>query len=114
MDLERIFRLSSPLRNAPIWARYLTATIIVLAFFVTRCVIAGAMGGYPFLLFFPGIILVAALVDRGTGAYAVLLSAGLSWYFFMPPGGTFIKSDWEGVIPLSLYVVVALFLAVSI
>jgi hypothetical protein len=53
MDLERIFRLSSPLRRAPTWARYLAATIIVLTFFATRCVIAGAMGGYPFLLFFP-------------------------------------------------------------
>jgi two-component sensor histidine kinase len=114
MDLERIFRLSSPLRRAPTWARYLAATIIVLTFFATRCVIAGAMGGYPFLLFFPAIILVAALVDRGTGVYAVLLSAGLSWYFFMSPAPAFIKSDWEGVIPLSLYVVVALFLAVSI
>jgi two-component sensor histidine kinase len=114
MDLERIFRLSRPLRNAPTWVRYPAATVVVLAFFVTRSVIDGALGGYPFLLFFPAIILVAALLDRGTGAYAALLSAGLSWYFFMPPVRAFIKSGWEGVIPLALYVVVALFLAISI
>lgn len=94
--------------------RYVAACAIVLAFFGLRALMGQAMGGYPFLLFFPAIILISVLLDRGTGVFSVILSATLAWYFFVPPARSFALPNWNNAVPLVLYVVVGLFLALSI
>lgn len=114
MKPELIFRWSHPLRKAPVALRYLIACAVVLSFFGLRSVLAVAMGGYPFLLFFPAIIVISALLDRGTGVFAVLLSALLAWFFFVPPAMSLALPYWNNALPLILYVVVGLFLALSI
>jgi len=111
---EQILRWSDPLRRMPVAVRYVAACAIVLMFFGLRALLGPAMGGYPFLLFFPAIILISALLDRGTGVFAVILSATLAWYFFVPPARSFALPDWTNALPLALYVVVGLFLALSI
>lgn len=114
MKLERIFRWSDPLRSTPVFVRYLIAAAIVLAFFGLRSMLGELMGGYPFLLFFPAIIMISALLDRGTGVFAVLFSTALAWFFFVPPKMSFALPDLTNALPLALYVVVGLFLATSI
>lgn len=94
--------------------RYLIACAIVLAFFGLRSLLGPAMGGYPFLLFFPAIIVISVVLDRGTGVFAVILSGVLAWYFFVPPVRSFALLQWTNALPLALYVVVGLFLALSI
>lgn len=111
---EHIFRWSDPLRGTPVAVRYLIACAIVLVFFGLRSLLGPAMGGYPFLLFFPAIIVISIVLDRGTGVFAVILSAGLAWYFFVPPARSFALPDWTEALPLALYVVVGLFQALSI
>ncbi|MEH0196495.1 DUF4118 domain-containing protein [Caulobacter sp. CCNWLY153] len=114
MRLEKVFAWSDPLRKAPLWVRYILATAVVLAFFALRSAFSPLLGGYPFLLFFPAIILTSMLIDRGTGIFSVILSALLAWYFFVPPLRSFALPSVQGAIPLLLYVIVALFVAMVV
>ena len=45
--------------------------------------LSDALRDFPFLLFFPAIILSAVLFNRGSGLVATVLSAVLSAYFFL-------------------------------
>lgn len=114
MKLERAFVLSTPLRRMPVALRYPMATAVVLLFFAIRALFGALMGGYPFLLFFPAIILISVLFDRGTGVYAVILSAAVAWFFFIPKLNSFEMTDWSAALPLALYVLIGLFVAVLI
>jgi two-component sensor histidine kinase len=98
----------------PVWLRYVLTTAIVLLAFVLRLAAAPAMNGYPFLLFFPAIVVVSIAFDRGTGVYAVALSATLAWYFLIPVQRSFRLVSWDAALPLILYVIVALFIALIV
>ncbi|MDR6530302.1 two-component sensor histidine kinase [Caulobacter rhizosphaerae] len=111
MQLKRFFTWSDPLRRVPVALRYVIALGVVLVFFGLRSMFASVLGGYPFLLFFPAIILISVLLDRGTGVFAVIASTLLAWYFFVPPERSFALPTPRAAIPLLLYVAVALFLA---
>ena len=104
----------TPARGLPIWIRYGLATAIVVLAFLVRLVAGGAMNGYPFLLFFPAIVIVSVVFDRGTGIYAVVLSTALAWYFFVPVIHSFRLESLQAVLPLVLYVVIALFIALIV
>lgn len=114
MTFAKIFTLSRPLRTMPLALRYLGATAVVFLFFGLRSMTEPALGGYPFLMFFPAIIFIALVFDRGSGVFAVLLSAALAWWFFIPPRGSFRVYDWLVMWPLAFYVVIGLFLALVI
>jgi two-component sensor histidine kinase len=95
----RFFDESLRLANIPPWARYAMTTALVLSAFGARHLLAQTVpfGGYPFLLFFPAIILSAMLFDRGSGFLAIVLSAALADYFVLEPVGSFAierPSDW--------------------
>lgn len=45
--------------------------------------------GYPFVSFFPAVILASFLFGVRPGIFAALLCGLLSWYFFIPPRMTF-------------------------
>jgi two-component sensor histidine kinase len=95
----RFFDESLRLAHIPPWARYAMTTALVLLAFGARHLLAQTVpfGGYPFLLFFPAIILAAMLFDRGSGLLAVVLSAALADYFTIEPIGSFAierPSDW--------------------
>jgi two-component system, sensor histidine kinase PdtaS len=114
MIYDRIFELASPVRGLPLFLRYLIATAVVLVFFGLRSASGPLLDNYPFLLFFPAIIAISLILDRGTGVFAVLLSAGLAWYFFIPNYNSFVLAEPRQAIPLAIYVVVGLFLTVSL
>lgn len=114
MKLERVFLWSDPLRRVPVALRYVLATAVVLMFFAFRKMMGPLMGGYPFLLFFPAIILISVLLDRGTGVFSVFLSAALAWYFFIPKIDSFVMTDLTAAVPLALYVAIGLFVALLV
>jgi two-component system, sensor histidine kinase PdtaS len=87
--MQQLFVRLLAIRHLPIWTRYTFTTLLVLAAFGARWVLADSLTSVPFLLFFPAIILAALLFDRGNGLYAVALSTILAVYFFIEPGGTF-------------------------
>lgn len=41
--------------------------------------------GFPFLTFFPAVIITTFLAGRGPGALCAVISLLASWYFFIPP-----------------------------
>jgi two-component sensor histidine kinase len=95
----RLFDESLRLANVPSWARYALTTALVLLAFGVRHLLAQTVpfAGYPFLLFFPAIILAAMLFDRGSGLLAVITSAALADYFAIEPIGSFAierPTDW--------------------
>ena len=63
--------------------------------------------GFPFLTFFPAIILTAFLFGIGPGVTASVLSGLSAWYYFIPPGDTFLLSfDSALAMAFFLFVVV--------
>lgn len=53
--------------------------------------------GFPYLTFFPAVILASFLFGRGPGIVAGLLCGLLAWYFFIPPVRSFALSRTTGV-----------------
>lgn len=53
--------------------------------------------GFPYLTFFPAVILTSFLFGRGPGTVAGLLCGVLAWYFFIPPTHSFALSRTTAV-----------------
>jgi two-component sensor histidine kinase len=89
MSVEMLRRLQ-PLRTLPLGVQYGATTLIALAFFGLRYLLAGLdldPEQLPLFLFFmPAIVLAAFLFDRGSGYVAVAVSAALGLYFVVDPG----------------------------
>jgi two-component sensor histidine kinase len=87
-------------------ARYGITTAIALAATFVRLLADPVLPpGYPFLTFFPAVILSAFLFGRGLGVYAALVCGLLSWYLFIPPYGAF-RLDRGVVLSLVFYAAV--------
>lgn len=111
---EQVIRSAEPLRRLPLPARYLLATCVVLGFFFLRAQLSGPLSSYPFLLFFPAIIIVSLLLDRGTGVFAAVLSSALAWYYFVEPQGSASVRSFADILPTIVYFATSLFLAAVI
>lgn len=53
--------------------------------------------GYPYLTFFPAVILTSFLLGRGPGTLAAIACGVLAWYFFIPPFYTFVLNGGTAV-----------------
>ncbi len=53
--------------------------------------------GFPFLTFFPAVVLSAFLFGRGPGILSALLCGLLAWYFFIPPVMSFALERGAGL-----------------
>jgi len=72
-------------RNRPV-LRYGAVLAICALCFVIRWVADPVMpAGYPFVTFFPGVILSTFLFGIGPGVLAAILCGFASWYCFIPP-----------------------------
>jgi two-component sensor histidine kinase len=68
--------------------------------------------GFPYLTFFPAVILTTFLAGTRPGVVCALLSGLASWYWFVPPFGSFVVS-YNTAIALGFYVfIVAVDIAV--
>lgn len=101
----RLFDDSLRLAHIPVWARYAATTVFVAASIGARypLIEAVAPNSYPFLLYFPAIILAAALFDRGSGIFAVFLSALCADYFSIAPVGSLAIEHSSDAIALALF-----------
>lgn len=59
--------------------------------------------GFPFLTFFPAVIVTAFLAGLKPGLVCALLSGLASWYFFIPPLGSF-GLDGASALALGFYI----------
>ncbi|WP_084583034.1 sensor histidine kinase [Sphingomonas azotifigens] len=53
--------------------------------------------GFPYLTFFPAVILASFLFGRGPGIAAAVLCGLLAWYFFIPPARSFALHRGTGI-----------------
>jgi two-component sensor histidine kinase len=88
--------------------RYGATAILVIVAFTLRHTFYGALKDFPFLLFFPAIILSAVLFNRGSGLVATVLSAVLSAYFFLEPIGSFAIRDPGQFLGWCVFVVIGI------
>src|SRR5580704_440427 len=51
---------------------------------LARFMLAGQIGGFPFLTFIPAILLTSFICGWRAGALAAVLGAIARWYFFVP------------------------------
>lgn len=86
MSVEILQRLQ-PLRSLPLAVQYAATALICLAFFGLRYLLGGLdLPRLPlFILFMPAVVLSAFLFDRGSGYFAVAVSAALGLYFIFDP-----------------------------
>ena len=61
----------------PVYVRYGVTSLLVLLMFGLRLGMHERTGLYAFILYIPAVVASALLFDRGTGYFAVLLSAAL-------------------------------------
>jgi len=83
--LERL-----PLAREHRWQGYGAALLLSLVGLVTRWLLADAFPpGFPFLTFFPAVVLSGFLFGRGPGILSAVLCGLFAWYFFISPGNGF-------------------------
>lgn len=83
--LERL-----PLASDRPWIGYATAAALSAAALLLRMSIDGQMPlGFPYVTFFPAVILSSFLFGRGPGILAALLCGLAAWYIFIPPYWSF-------------------------
>lgn len=73
------------LRGQPGAAYALTALFIFLGWAVRWLLDPAFPPGFPYLTFFPVVILSAFLFGRGPGIFAAVICGLLAWYFWIPP-----------------------------
>lgn len=80
-----------PLGAGRPWIGYGVAMLAVLLAIGLRFALDGAIpSGYPFLTFFPAVILTAFFFGRRSGILTALLGGLAAWYLFIEPGGAFV------------------------
>ena len=83
------FARFSLLRRGPV-PRYGMAVLSAGTALLLRLAVDGTMSsGFPFLTFFPAVILTTFIAGRGPGVAAGVLSGLAAWYFFIPPYESF-------------------------
>ncbi len=73
-------------RSIPVALRYvITAVLVALTVWAQMTWNSEAADRYPFLIFIPAIFVAGALLDRGNGFFATILSAIACAYYFLYP-----------------------------
>lgn len=87
----------------PVWQAATLTTLFCLGGLVVRLMVDHVMPpGYPFVTFFPAVILASFLFGVRPGVYAALFCGLLSWYYFIPPRTSF-AFDRGTMIALAFY-----------
>jgi signal transduction histidine kinase/CheY-like chemotaxis protein len=89
-------------RSRP-WLGHILAILLSAMALSVRFLIGDVLTGFPFLTFFPAIVLVAYLGGLWPGATAATLSGLLSAYYLVPPEGAFALAWPSGVIAIGFY-----------
>lgn len=73
------------LRAGPILGYGLAVVAFAIALLLRFEINDALPAGFPYLTFFPAVILTAFLAGRGPGILCAVLSGFAAWYFFIPP-----------------------------
>lgn len=104
---------AAPFAAFPV-ARYGLAVAAVGLGFGARRLVEPWLGSYfPYLLFYPAIMLAARFGGLGPGALATTLSGGLAAYFYMEPTGTLLPGRATDRVSLPIFIAFGLLIAWS-
>ncbi|MGV3771133.1 MAG: sensor histidine kinase [Sphingobium phenoxybenzoativorans] len=85
---------------------YAVTTLLCMAALFARLLVENVLPtGFPFVSFFPAVILSSFLFGVGPGIYASVICGLVSWYFFIPPTMTF-SLQANTIVALIFYAVV--------
>ena len=103
-------------RVPAIWrtvGRYVATLLLCAAGFSIRLAAQDVLPtGYPYVTFFPAVMLAAFMLGRGPGILASIVSGLIAWYYFVPPYGSFALNG-AALLAMSFYTfVVAIFIVV--
>ena len=102
VDRAREFYISTSLRQSP-WIGYVAgATLATLAILI-RFAIGDALEGFPFLTFFPAVVLTSFVFGWRAGALCSVLGGLLSWFYLIEPPDSFALIWPSGPIALLFY-----------
>lgn len=83
--------------------RYTLAVLLSVAALAIRWKLSALLPpGYPFVTFFPPVILTSFLLGRGAGIVTAVLCGLFAWYFFIPPGNSF-PVDGASILAMAFY-----------
>ncbi len=102
----RFSRLGGRLRDRPVLAYALAIAAAGLALGVRLVLTVTLPPGFPFLTFFPAIILTSFVAGRGPGILCALLSLLAAWFFIIEPVNSF-AINASAALGMGLSVVVA-------
>lgn len=92
-------------RGRPILGTVATAAIVALAWLVRTAVDPLLPSGFPYVTFFPAVIVTSFLFGVRLGSAAALVCGLLAWYFFLPPARGLVLTHGTGF-ALAFYVFV--------
>lgn len=93
------------LRHNPVLGHLIALTTFAVAFTVRWTASDVLPPGYPYVTFFPAVILTTFLAGLWPGVAAAVLSGLTAWYFFIPPEHSFRLGD-GAPLALGFYTVV--------
>lgn len=82
-----------------------TTALIAAAFFLRLIASPWLPPGFPYVTFFPAVIIASFLFGMRMGLFAGVVCGLLAWYFFIPPAGS-LRLDLGAGIALGFYVLV--------
>ncbi|WP_052715973.1 sensor histidine kinase [Devosia chinhatensis] len=85
---------------------YLVAIAAVALALLVRFLVNDALPtGFPYLTFFPAVLLTAFFCGTGPGIVAAMLSVVAAWYWFIPPFNSF-SLDYQSTIAVVFFVAI--------
>lgn len=93
------------MRQAPALPRYVLSVLLFGAALGSRFVASGFLPpqGFPFLTFFPAVMLSAWLAGLGPGLVCSVLSIAGAWYYFIPPAEAFVPLSRPDTVALLFF-----------
>lgn len=101
-------------RRLPVWACYLSATLVVLTAASLYSWESMSSAGHPFILFFTAIVISAVFFAHGSGLWAALLGTALIARFMVSHSYDFAKLNSSELLLLLLFTVVGASTAIII
>lgn len=100
-----LLRAASLLRGRRLAAHGLGLGLFALALALRFAVDGQLSAGFPFLTFFPVIVLTTFFCGRGPGVVCGVLSVLSAWYWFLPPHGSFALSG-SGALAVAFFILI--------